>query len=121
MGGGVGGQQALRHSQRLPCGRAAGQLGLLLEEPARGRCGACSPNAEPARAVPCRHAPLPTHHWLDHVLHQVLLDLVVGHVGVVLGGDEDGVHAQGHHGTALLLVLNGHLPGGWVGGWVSGR
>ncbi len=29
----------------------------------------------------------------------------------VLGGDQDGVHTQGHHGTALVLVLHSHLQG----------
>mmetsp|Transcript_718 Transcript_718/g.2130 ORF Transcript_718/g.2130 Transcript_718/m.2130 type:complete len:265 (+) Transcript_718:788-1582(+) len=49
------------------------------------------------------------HHGLDDVLHQVLVDLVVGDILVVLGGDEDGVHAHGDHGATLLLVLHGHL------------
>ena len=46
---------------------------------------------------------------LDDVLHEVSVDLVVGDVGGVLGGDEDGVHADGNHGTPVLLVLYGHL------------
>lgn len=46
---------------------------------------------------------------LNDVLHQVLVDLVVGHVGGVLGGDQDGVHALGHHGAVVLLVLHSHL------------
>jgi len=46
---------------------------------------------------------------LDDVLHEVLVDLVVGDVLIVLGGDEDGVYTQGDHGAALLAVLNGHL------------
>lgn len=37
------------------------------------------------------------------------MDLVVGDILVVLGGDEDGVHAHGDHGATLLLVLHGHL------------
>jgi hypothetical protein len=49
------------------------------------------------------------HHRLDHVLHELLVDELVGDVGAVLGGDEDGVHALGHHGAALLLVLDGDL------------
>ena len=49
------------------------------------------------------------HDGLDNVLHQVLVDLVVGDVRGVLGGDEDGVHALGDHGTVLLLVLHSHL------------
>ena len=46
---------------------------------------------------------------LDDVLHEVLVDLVVGDVLIVLGGDEDGVNTQGDHGAALLAVLNSHL------------
>jgi hypothetical protein len=49
------------------------------------------------------------HHGFDDVLHQVLVDLVVGDVWGVLGGDEDGVHAQGDHGAALLFVFHRHL------------
>ena len=49
------------------------------------------------------------HHSLDDVLHEVLVDLVVGHVRGVLGGDKDGVHALGDHGAVLLLVLHGDL------------
>ena len=46
---------------------------------------------------------------LDHVLHEVLVDLVVSHVWGVLSGNEDGVHALGDHGTVILLVLDSHL------------
>jgi len=49
------------------------------------------------------------HHRLDDVLHQLLRDVIVGDVRRVLGGDEDGVHALGHHGAALVDVLAGHL------------
>ena len=49
------------------------------------------------------------HDSLDHVLHEVLVDLVISHVWGVLGRDKDGVHALGHHGSVILLVLNGHL------------
>ncbi len=37
------------------------------------------------------------------------MDLLVGDVLVVLGGDEEGVHALRDHGAALLLVLHRHL------------
>lgn len=46
---------------------------------------------------------------LDDMFHEILLDLVVGDIGVVLSGDEDGVHAEGNDGTAFLLVLDGDL------------
>lgn len=46
---------------------------------------------------------------LDDVLHEVGVDLVIGDVGGVLRGDEDGVHADGNHCAAVLLVLNRHL------------
>ena len=49
------------------------------------------------------------HHGLDDVLHEVLVDLVIGHVWGVLGGDEDGVHPLRHHGPIILLVLHCHL------------
>lgn len=49
------------------------------------------------------------HDGLDDVLHEVSVDLVVGDVGRVLCGDEDGVHADGGQGAALLLVLHCHL------------
>ena len=49
------------------------------------------------------------HDGLDDMLHEVSVDLVVGDVGGVLGGDEDGVHADGRQGAALLLVLHRHL------------
>lgn len=46
---------------------------------------------------------------LDDMLHEVLVDLVVGDIWGVLGGYEDGVYSEGNHGTILLSVLNGHL------------
>ena len=46
---------------------------------------------------------------LDDVLHQDLVDGLVGHVGVVLRRDDDGVHAHGGQVRALLLVLDGDL------------
>ena len=54
------------------------------------------------------------HDSLDHVLHQVSADLLVRDVGRVLGGDEDGVHADGledagDHG--VTFVLHSHLRG----------
>uniref|UniRef100_A0A804N322 Uncharacterized protein n=1 Tax=Zea mays TaxID=4577 RepID=A0A804N322_MAIZE len=48
-------------------------------------------------------------HGLDDVLLEVGGDLVVGDGLVVLGGDEHGVHADGHHGAALVHVLHRHL------------
>ena len=44
---------------------------------------------------------------LDHVLLEVLGDLLVGHVGAVLGGDEDGVDADGDHGAACFFLGGG--------------
>lgn len=49
------------------------------------------------------------HHRLDHVLHELLVDGLVGHIRAVLGGDQDGVHAHRHHSPSLLFVLHGHL------------
>ena len=49
---------------------------------------------------------------LDHMLHQVSADLLVGHILIVLGGDEDGVHALGDERSGALgvtLVLDGDL------------
>ncbi|URD93002.1 hypothetical protein MUK42_28113 [Musa troglodytarum] len=46
---------------------------------------------------------------LDDVLLEVGGDLVVGHGLVVLGGDEDGVDADGHHGAVVVAVLHRHL------------
>jgi len=46
---------------------------------------------------------------LDDVLLEVGGDLVVGDGLVVLGGDEDGVDADGHHGAALVDVLHRDL------------
>ena len=42
---------------------------------------------------------------LDDVLDQILLDLLLGHVGVVLRGDQDGIHAHG----LIVFVFDGHL------------
>ena len=49
------------------------------------------------------------HHGRDHVLHQLLVDRLVAHVGAVLRADEHGVHAQRHDRAAVLLVLDRHL------------
>ncbi len=49
------------------------------------------------------------HDRLDDVLHKVCVDLVIGDVGRVLRGDEDGVHTNGCQSAALLLVLHRHL------------
>lgn len=46
---------------------------------------------------------------LDDVLHDVLVNLLVGDVGLVLGGDDDGVDTDGDHAAVLLLVLDGDL------------
>lgn len=46
---------------------------------------------------------------LDDVLHEVLVDLIVGDLRRVLCGDEDGVNALRDHGTPVLLVLDGDL------------
>ena len=49
---------------------------------------------------------------LDDVLEEVGADLVVGHVGIVLGGDEDGVDSLGEEGSrvgGVALVLDGDL------------
>mmetsp|Transcript_14467 Transcript_14467/g.51425 ORF Transcript_14467/g.51425 Transcript_14467/m.51425 type:complete len:328 (-) Transcript_14467:270-1253(-) len=46
---------------------------------------------------------------LDHVLHQVQLELLLRVLRVVLRRDDDGVHAEGLHEAALLLVLNSDL------------
>lgn len=47
------------------------------------------------------------HDGLDHVLLEVLGDLLVGDVGRVLGRDEDGVDANGDHGAACGVSLIG--------------
>jgi len=46
---------------------------------------------------------------LDDVLVDVRGDLVVRHRLVVLRGEQDRVHADRHHGAALVLVLDRHL------------
>jgi len=49
-------------------------------------------------------------HGLDDMLHEVGADLLVGHVGGVLSGDQDGMNAlRGHGAISLLLVLGGDL------------
>lgn len=49
------------------------------------------------------------HDCLDDMLHEVFVDLVVSHVWRVLGGDEDGMHPLGDHGSIILLVLDSDL------------
>jgi hypothetical protein len=50
------------------------------------------------------------HDNLDHLLLEVGGELLLGVRRVVLGGDHNGVHAQGAEGAVLvLLVLDGHL------------
>ena len=46
---------------------------------------------------------------LDDLPHEALADLVVGHVLIVLDGDDDGVDAEGDEGAVLVPVLDGHL------------
>jgi hypothetical protein len=41
----------------------------------------------------------------DHVFHQILLDLLVGHVGAVLCGNDDGIDAA----RFAVLIFHGHL------------
>jgi len=48
-------------------------------------------------------------NWLDDVLHEVLLDLLVGDLSVVLGGDDNGVDPEWDHGATLVLVFTCHL------------
>lgn len=49
-------------------------------------------------------------HVVDHVFLNALLDIGVGDVRVVLGGEEDGVHPQGlDHAVGQELVLDRHL------------
>mmetsp|Transcript_32014 Transcript_32014/g.78115 ORF Transcript_32014/g.78115 Transcript_32014/m.78115 type:complete len:294 (+) Transcript_32014:428-1309(+) len=50
------------------------------------------------------------NNGLDHMLHDIGTDLLVGHILRMLSGDQDRVHTLGDHGTILtLLVLHGHL------------
>lgn len=49
------------------------------------------------------------HDGLDDVLKELSLDLVLGDLLVVLGGDDDGVHAHGDGAATLHAVLAGHL------------
>mmetsp|Transcript_2880 Transcript_2880/g.9377 ORF Transcript_2880/g.9377 Transcript_2880/m.9377 type:complete len:508 (+) Transcript_2880:268-1791(+) len=46
---------------------------------------------------------------LDHLLHEILADLLVGDGLVVLRGDEHGVDALRTHGAAFVLVLDRDL------------
>ena len=46
---------------------------------------------------------------LDDLLLDLLAELVGGDVRGVLGRDDNGVHALGNDGTAVLLVLDGNL------------
>ena len=70
-------------------------------------------NDEAARGVQVVHGlrvqQVRGHDLVDHLLAQVLLDLLVGDLVVVLRGDHDGVHAQGRQRAAHGLVLHGHL------------
>ena len=46
---------------------------------------------------------------LDDLLEDLLAELLGRDVGAVLGGHDDGVDADGNHGTVVVLVLNGDL------------
>ena len=49
------------------------------------------------------------HDWLDDVLEQLLLDVFLGDVLAVLGGDDNCVHADGDGLAVLHAVLASHL------------
>lgn len=70
-------------------------------------------NDESARGVQVVHSLLVKvlggDDVLDDVLHEVVADLLVGHILGVLGGDEDGVHTLGNHAAIVVLVLAGDL------------
>ena len=59
-------------------------------------------------------------HLLDHLLHEVLGDLLVVHRLVVLGGDEHGVHALGRMAPPSFLysMVTWVLPSGRTHGQV---
>lgn len=60
------------------------------------------------------------HDGLDDVLHELFMNVVIGHVWRVLCGNQDGVHAQRHHGTPIVPVLDGHLRLAiWPQPWAS--
>ena len=46
---------------------------------------------------------------LDDLFHELLADKVVGHVGRMLGADNDGVDADRNHAAVIVLVGNGDL------------
>lgn len=46
---------------------------------------------------------------LDDLLKDLLAELLGGDLGSVLGGDDDGVDAEGNNGAVVVLVLNGDL------------
>jgi len=46
---------------------------------------------------------------LDHLVHQLLANKVVGDRVGVLGANHHSVHALGHHAAALVFVLHRHL------------
>mmetsp|Transcript_50661 Transcript_50661/g.115108 ORF Transcript_50661/g.115108 Transcript_50661/m.115108 type:complete len:258 (+) Transcript_50661:645-1418(+) len=50
------------------------------------------------------------HNRLDHMLHDVSTNLLVGHILRMLSRDQDSVHALGlHRAIRTRLVLHGHL------------
>lgn len=61
----------------------------------------------------------------DDLLLDLLAQLLGGDVLAVLGADDDGVHAEGHDGAVIVLVLNGDLGLGvgsepWEGAVTAG-
>jgi hypothetical protein len=59
--------------------------------------------------VPGIDKPLLRDGMFDHDIDQVFTKLLVGDVGAVLCGDEDGVDADGNDKVAILAVLYSHL------------
>ncbi len=49
------------------------------------------------------------NNGLDDVLQKILLDLLLGHVLIVLSGNDDSVNAEWDHGAGNLLVLDDDL------------
>ncbi|CAL9064004.1 unnamed protein product [Musa banksii] len=49
------------------------------------------------------------YDWFDDMLLQVSGNLIIGDSLIVLGGNEDGVHTNGNHGTMVIVVLNCNL------------
>jgi len=49
------------------------------------------------------------HNVFNDMLSQILSNLFIGHIGIVLGGDEDGVYSHGDQVTLLHLIFDSHL------------